>query len=72
MAEELTIMFAKPGEVEVTALLVRRADGWRIQFEFEDGMIAEQDNPPFATQADAQAALDTYCKQTGIRRFAVN
>lgn len=65
-------MFAKPGEVEGTAVLTKRVDGWRIQFHMDDGTITEQDNPPFATQQEAQAALDAYCAKVGIRQYAKN
>lgn len=63
-------MFAKDNEVEATAMLVKRADGWRIQFHFDNGVVTEQDNPPFATEAEAQSALDAYIEQTGMRKVA--
>ena len=52
-----------PGEVptvEFTAVLVRRADGWRVQFVYDDGTYQDQEQSPFATQAEAQRALDTW------------
>jgi hypothetical protein len=65
-------MFAKSDEVEATCALVKRADGWRIQFLFDDGTVTEQESPPpFKTEAEAQAALDAYIEQTGMRKVAI-
>lgn len=48
--------------VEATCVLVKRSDGWRVRFEFDDGTICEQDQPPFATKEEAQRALDLWCQ----------
>lgn len=65
-------MLAKEGEVEATAVLNKREDGWRIQFHFDNGIVTEQDNEPFETQAEAQAALDEYIRLAGLRTYQPN
>jgi len=55
--------------VEANGVLVRRYDGWRIQFEFDDGTIVEQEQSPFSTQAEAQAALDLWCEQNAVSKL---
>ena len=60
-------MFSRPGEIEATAKLAKRDDGWRIQFHFDNGTFTEQDNPPFTTLAEAEAALAEYMAEVGIR-----
>jgi hypothetical protein len=49
--------------VEATASLVRREDGWRIQMDFGNGIVAEQNEPPFPTRAEAQRALDLWIEE---------
>lgn len=49
--------------VEATGVLVKRDDGWRCRFEFDDGTVCEQVDPPFATQAEAQRAMDLWCAE---------
>jgi hypothetical protein len=52
--------------IEANACLVHRNDGWRIQFVFDDGQIAEQTNPPFATREEAQRALDLWQDENAV------
>lgn len=54
--------------VEATTILVKRADGWRVRLEFDDGTVCEQEQPPFATKEEAQRALDLWCEKNGASK----
>lgn len=62
-------MSTQPKEVEATAMLVRRADRWFIQFHLDSGEVTES-NVSFPTKQDAEAALNAYIEDHGIRRIA--
>lgn len=60
--------------MEMTILnwvLERREDGWRIQLELEDGTLFEQEQEPFDTREEAEAALQTFLRQSGLGKWAV-
>lgn len=64
-------MFAGKDELEGTVVLVGRDGVWKITIEFDDGRVVES-NVSFATQDDAQRAMDAYCETIGARQYKVN
>ena len=51
--------------VELNSHIIKRHDGYVIQFVMDDGTTLEQEQKPFNTIEEATAALDEYLEFEG-------